>query len=42
MKGGCNPVPVTGEYKKDDGTNIVVSKTFMTENKELFLKWGKK
>lgn len=42
MKGGCNPVPVTGEDKKDDGTNIVVSKTFMTENKELFLKWGKK
>jgi nitrite reductase/ring-hydroxylating ferredoxin subunit len=41
MKNGCNPVPVTGTAKKDDGTNIVVSKTFLAENKELFLKWKK-
>jgi hypothetical protein len=40
-KDGCNPVPVTATYKKDDGTNIVISKTFMTENKDLFLKWKK-
>jgi uncharacterized membrane protein len=40
-KDGCNPVPVTAAYKKDDGTNIVISKTFMNEKKDLFLKWKK-
>lgn len=42
IKGGCNPVPVTGDDKKDDGTNIVISKSFLAESKNLFLKWGKK
>jgi nitrite reductase/ring-hydroxylating ferredoxin subunit len=42
IKGGCNPVPATGDDKKDDGTNIVISKTFLAESKNLFLKWGKK
>jgi hypothetical protein len=40
-KDGCNPVPVTATYKKDDGANIVISKTFMTQKKDLFLKWKK-
>lgn len=41
MKNGCNPVPATNEDKKDDGNNIVISKTFMQENKNLFAKWSK-
>lgn len=41
IKGGCNPVPITGGDKKDDGTNIVISKTFMTESKDFFLNWKK-
>lgn len=40
-KNGCNPVPVENSYKKDDGTNIIVSKAFMDENKSLFLRWKK-
>jgi len=40
-KNGCNPVPITGTAKKDDGTNIIVSKAFLSENKDLFLKWKK-
>jgi uncharacterized membrane protein len=38
-KDGCNPVPITATSKKDDGTNIIISKTFMTGKKDLFLKW---
>ncbi|MCX7922433.1 MAG: DUF2318 domain-containing protein [Clostridia bacterium] len=41
VKGGCNPVPVLKENKTDDGTNIVISKDFLNQNKELFSNWGK-
>ncbi|MCX7922271.1 MAG: DUF2318 domain-containing protein [Clostridia bacterium] len=42
VKGGCNPVPVLKENKTDDGTNIVISRDFLNQNKELFSNWGKK
>ena len=36
QRGGCNPVPIYKENKIDDGTNIVISKEFIAQNKELF------
>ncbi len=36
QRGGCNPVPIYKENKTDDGTNIVISKEFIAQNKELF------
>lgn len=41
IKGGCNPVPILQENKADDGTNIVVSKDFLVQNKGLFGNWKK-
>lgn len=35
-RGGCNPVPITKDEKTDDGTNIIISKDFILENKDLF------
>jgi hypothetical protein len=40
-KGGCNPVPIFKEDKKDDGTNIVIPQKFLEENKALFGNWKK-
>ncbi len=36
QRGGCNPIPIYREDKTDDGTNIVISKEFIAQNKELF------
>jgi len=36
QRGGCNPVPIYAEDKTDDGTNITISKEFISANKELF------
>lgn len=41
IKGGCNPIPITTDNKKDDGTNIVISGAFIEENKEFFGNWRK-
>lgn len=38
-KGGCNPVPITDEYKKTDGDNIVVPKEFLKEAQVIFENW---
>jgi uncharacterized membrane protein len=35
-RGGCNPVPIMQQDKKDDGANIVISKDFIEQNKSLF------
>ncbi|GAE88639.1 DUF2318 domain-containing protein [Acetivibrio straminisolvens] len=35
-RGGCNPVPITKEEKTDDGSNIIISRDFILQNKELF------
>jgi len=42
VKGGCNPVPITKEYKTDQGGYIVISQDFLEQAKPLFLKWKKK
>lgn len=38
---GCNPVPITEEYKTDDGENIVIQSEFLESNKYLFANWKK-
>jgi uncharacterized membrane protein len=39
IAGGCNPVPITGEYKTDDGTNIVIQAEIFEAAKDLFANW---
>jgi len=41
IKGGCNPVPILEESKKDMGTYIALSKDFITTQKQYFLNWKK-
>ncbi len=36
QRGGCNPIPIYTENKTDDGTNIIISKDFIEQNKDLF------
>ena len=36
QRGGCNPIPIFGEDKTDDGANLTISKEFIEQNKELF------
>ena len=42
IKGGCNPVPITGEWKTEDADFIVISKAFLEQAKPLFLTWKKR
>ena len=42
IKGGCNPVPITREFKTDQGDYILISQAFLESAKPLFLKWKKK
>lgn len=39
-KGGCNPVPITNEYKKVDTETITISKDFLTEATVIFKNWS--
>lgn len=39
QKNGCNPVPILEENKKDDGTTITISGSFLEQNKALFSNW---
>ena len=41
VKGGCNPVPITRELKKEDADFITIPKALFEEAKPLFLKWKK-
>lgn len=38
-KNGCNPVPILDANKKDDGTTITISASFLEQNKGLFANW---
>lgn len=38
-KGGCNPVPITEEYKTVDDSTITVSKDFLAEATVIFENW---
>ena len=41
VKGGCNPVPITRELKKEDADFITIPKALFEQAKPLFLKWKK-
>jgi len=41
IKGGCNPVPITSDYKTDNGDKIIISKDLLEANKDLFANWEK-
>lgn len=36
QRGGCNPVPITGNNKLDNGDTIIISREFLEKNKGLF------
>ncbi len=37
--GGCNPVPITAEYKTEGNDTITISKDFLTEATVIFDNW---
>lgn len=39
IKGGCNPVPISSDFKVDNGDTITVSDVFMNNNTALFYNW---
>ncbi|HML36875.1 MAG TPA: DUF2318 domain-containing protein [Bacillota bacterium] len=38
-EGGCNPVPITDEYKRVTGDTITISKEFLEEAQAIFENW---
>jgi uncharacterized membrane protein len=38
-RGGCNPVPITPEYKTVDDMNITITKDFLSEATVIFQNW---
>jgi hypothetical protein len=42
IKGGCNPVPVSGDYKTESADTITISKALFQDAVPLFLKWKKR
>lgn len=38
-RGGCNPVPITGEEKTVTDTSITISKEFLNEARAIFANW---
>lgn len=38
-RGGCNPVPITDEYKTVDDQNITISKDYLTQATVIFQNW---
>ncbi len=39
VKGGCNPVPISDEYKTTDDTSITISKDYLAEATVIFQNW---
>ena len=39
QKNGCNPVPILDSDKTDDGTNLVISESYLTKNINYFSNW---
>ena len=39
IKGGCNPVPITGDYKTQTADTVTISKALFQDAVPLFLKW---
>jgi uncharacterized membrane protein len=42
VKGGCNPVPITREWKTEDAQSIVISRDFLDRARPLFANWKKR
>jgi uncharacterized membrane protein len=42
IRGGCNPVPITEQYKTVNAKNIIISKEFLSKAKGLFANWRKR
>ncbi|HWT73529.1 MAG TPA: DUF2318 domain-containing protein [Mobilitalea sp.] len=38
-KGGCNPIPITSEYKTVTNDTITISKDFLTQASQIFTNW---
>ena len=38
-RGGCNPVPITSEYKTADEKGITITKDFLSRAKVIFANW---
>lgn len=38
-RGGCNPVPITDDYKTKDAENITISKDYLTQATVIFQNW---
>jgi hypothetical protein len=41
IKGGCNPVPIGKDEKKEDADFVTIPKAILEQAKPLFLKWKK-
>ncbi|MBU3144717.1 DUF2318 domain-containing protein [Clostridium sp. CF012] len=41
LKNGCNPVPILETDKIDDGSNLVISQSYMGKNINYFSNWKK-
>ena len=39
VKGGCNPIPIAKDLKKEDADTITIPKAVFEEAKPFFLKW---
>jgi uncharacterized membrane protein len=37
--GGCNPVPITAQYKTVSDTSITIALTFLQQAKQIFANW---
>ena len=42
IKGGCNPIPITGEDKRDDGDSIVIPRAILDQAAPIFVGWKKR
>ncbi|MDR2136644.1 MAG: DUF2318 domain-containing protein [Synergistaceae bacterium] len=39
VRGGCNPVPITSQYKTIDDEGITIAKGFLLRAKAIFVNW---
>lgn len=41
IRGGCNPIPITGKNKVEDAETITISGQFLNDNNFYFARWQK-
>ncbi|MGO9310376.1 MAG: DUF2318 domain-containing protein [Spirochaetia bacterium] len=39
IKGGCNPLPITSDLRREDANTITIAKSLFAEAKPIFLNW---